>query len=282
MEEFDLELTGRCQLECLHCYASSGPQGSHGSMSTHDWSGVIDQAVSLGARRVQFIGGEATTHPGFGLLLRQAVNAGLGVEVFSNLLHVRESLWDLFELPGVKLATSYYSDQAGEHDAVTARVGSHARTRANIIEAVRRGIPIRAAIVDVVDGQRVNQAREELHALGVHKIGTDWVRGVGRGAKAPAQVSQLCGRCGQGKAAIGPDGDVWPCVIGRWMPAGNVKQEPLADIIGGQTWRKLVAAVPAPRNGRACNPDCKPSQGDGSDCAPAETDSCHPDFCNPD
>ncbi|WP_327105215.1 radical SAM/SPASM domain-containing protein [Nonomuraea glycinis] len=282
LDSVDLELTGRCQLQCLHCYASSGPEGNHGTMDTASWSGVIDQAAALGARRVQFIGGEATTYPGFEPLLRQAVSTGLAVEVFSNLLHVREAWWELFALPGVKLATSYYSDQADEHDAVTARGGSHTRTRANIIEAVRRGIPIRAAIVEVVDGQRVERAREELHALGVRTVGVDWVRGVGRGATAPPQVSQLCGRCGQGKAAVGPNGDVWPCVIARWMRAGNVQRTPLAEIIAGNRWRTLVSTVPAPRHRKVCNPDCKPSQSDGSDCAPAETEACDPSYCEPD
>ncbi|WP_327087941.1 radical SAM/SPASM domain-containing protein [Nonomuraea sp. NBC_01738] len=251
-------------------------------MTTREWRGVIDQAVSLGARRAQFIGGEATMHPGFEPLLRHAIGAGLEVEVFSNLTHIRESLWELFSVPGVTLATSYYSDRADRHDAVTARRGSHARTRANIIEAVRRGIPIRAAIVDVLDDQRVDEAREELRAFGVRSIGTDRVRSVGRGTTSAPEVSQLCGRCGQGKAAVGPAGDVWPCVIGRWMRAGNIKEQSLAEIVTGETWRSIVATIPAPRPGRACNPDCKPSQGDGSDCAPAETDACDPSFCNPD
>jgi MoaA/NifB/PqqE/SkfB family radical SAM enzyme len=47
----------------------------------------------------------------------------------------------------VSLATSYYSDDPAEHDKVTGRVGSHARTLADITEAVRRGIPIRADII---------------------------------------------------------------------------------------------------------------------------------------
>jgi MoaA/NifB/PqqE/SkfB family radical SAM enzyme len=278
----DLELTGRCPLHCLHCYASSGPEGGHGAMTTEDWASVIDQAAALGARRVQLIGGEATTHPGFAVLLQRAVDAGLSVEVFSNLLHVRDAWWDLFTLPGVKLATSYYSDQAAEHDQVTGRRGSHARTRTNIIKAIERGIPIRVAIVETVVGQRIEQARAELRALGVTTIGTDRVRAVGRGATTSPDVSQLCGRCGNGKAAISPDGDVWPCVIARWMRAGNVRQTPLAEIVGGDTWRCLLSTIPAPRNRKACNPDCKPSQGDGSDCAPAETEACDPSYCNPD
>jgi MoaA/NifB/PqqE/SkfB family radical SAM enzyme len=53
-----LEITGKCQLECVHCYADSGPDGDHGTMSTADWLHVLNQARELGIRAVQFIGGE--------------------------------------------------------------------------------------------------------------------------------------------------------------------------------------------------------------------------------
>ena len=39
-----LEITGKCQLACGHCYAESGPDGTHGQMTTADWRRVIDQA----------------------------------------------------------------------------------------------------------------------------------------------------------------------------------------------------------------------------------------------
>jgi MoaA/NifB/PqqE/SkfB family radical SAM enzyme len=58
-----LEITGKCQLSCAHCYAESGPTGTHGAMSGADWHRVIDQAADLGVRMVQFIGGEPTLHP---------------------------------------------------------------------------------------------------------------------------------------------------------------------------------------------------------------------------
>jgi len=67
---------------------------------------------------------------------------------------------------GVKLATSYYSDDAAEHEAITRGRGSHARIKANITEALRRSIPLRVGLVDVQDGQRIEQARAELEALG--------------------------------------------------------------------------------------------------------------------
>ncbi len=40
-----LEITGRCQLACVHCYAESGPHGTHGTMTLVDWLAVIDQAI---------------------------------------------------------------------------------------------------------------------------------------------------------------------------------------------------------------------------------------------
>jgi hypothetical protein len=60
-----LEITGRCGLGCSHCYAGSGPSGSHGAMTAGDWRSVISQAADLGVSMVQFIGGEPTLHPDF-------------------------------------------------------------------------------------------------------------------------------------------------------------------------------------------------------------------------
>lgn len=162
-------------------------------------------------------------------------------------------------------------DQAAEHDQVTRRCGSHARTRANIAEAVRRQIPIRVAVVEVLDGQRVGEAAAELRQLGVTHVGLGRMRGVGRGAGGGPDVNALCGHCGRGRAAVSPDGDVWPCVLGRWESTGNVLTEPLAGILAGPRMRATVAAIPLPQT--ACDPG-----SDGNDCKPAETIACPPKY----
>src|SRR5436309_1166098 len=91
-----LEITGQCQLACAHCYAESGPTGTHGQMSEADWLRVIDQVAGLGAEAVQFIGGEPTRHPGLVRLARHALGLDLKVEVFSNLVAVKPEHWELF------------------------------------------------------------------------------------------------------------------------------------------------------------------------------------------
>jgi MoaA/NifB/PqqE/SkfB family radical SAM enzyme len=203
--------------------------------------------------------------------------------VYSNLTHVKDTWWELFACPRVSLATSYYSDDPGEHDAITGRPGSHARTLANIGQAVSRGIPVRAGIIELADGQRTGQARAELEALGVTRIRTDRVRQLGRAADAAPDVSQLCGNCGRGVAAVLPSGDVCPCVMARWLTAGNVREAPLAAILAGPALAAATASIPA-RSRRAGKPgDCDPSCAPASDsdiCPPPAASDCSPD-CTP-
>ena len=272
-----LEITGRCQLRCIHCYADSGPEGGHGTMTAADWERVIDQAAGAGVQVVQFIGGEPTLHPALARLIGHALAGGLGVEVFTNLVHVTPALWATFAQPGVSLATSWYSDDAAEHAAVTGRP-SHARTRDGIAEAVRRSIPLRVGIVGVLDRQRTQQARAALTALGVTDIGYDDLRQVGRGMRsATLSPGQLCGHCADGNLAVAPDGTVWPCVFARWLPVGNLHDESLRDVLTGPRLAAVTAQLRAafipiemPCVPRMCDPQCGPS------CSPACRPQCNP------
>lgn len=87
-----LEITGKCQLACGHCYADSGPRGTHGVMRTSDWFRVIDEARELRVPATQFIGGEPTLHPHLPKLVERAVASGIEVEIYSNLGAPRSAL----------------------------------------------------------------------------------------------------------------------------------------------------------------------------------------------
>lgn len=274
-----LEITGKCQLSCRHCYASSGPSGAQGTMTKMDWMQVLDQAADLGGSDVQIIGGEPTLHPDLPELVRHGLSLGFEVEVYSNLARrLSDRLWEVFELPGVRLATSYYAADAATHDGITTRSGSHRRTRDNIAEARRRGIPIRGGVVAISENQDVGAAVADLESLGVTNVKVDQLRQVGRGVRdlAPG-VEQLCGRCADGKLAISPTGEVWPCVFSRWLSIGNVQRSTLRDIHDAATLArsKLRAAFAAqPANADECGPDTDGDPGG---------DKCDPDYkgCRP-
>jgi MoaA/NifB/PqqE/SkfB family radical SAM enzyme len=261
------ELTGNCQLSCIHCYADSGPSGSHGKMTAKHWMSVVGDAKSLGATMVQFIGGEPTLHPQFPAILRHAIHTGIEVEVYTNLVHVTDEVWELLTAPKASLAFSYYSKDARQHNAVTMR-NSHSATRRNVAKAVSLRIPIRAGVIDTGTGQ-VDGAKADLLALGITKIGVDRIRAVGRGGGN--DISELCGRCGKGVAAVSPNGEVWPCVFSRWMPVGNVLTNSLAEIMAGRPMADAVASIPDGRRG-ACEPDAMCSPGSPpSSCGPRTT-----------
>ncbi|MFF2845043.1 radical SAM protein [Streptomyces sp. NPDC058001] len=263
-----LEVTGLCNEFCDHCYADSGPKGTHGSMTVQDWLNLIDQLADMGTLDVQFIGGEPTLYPHLPHLLEYAHVRGLGIEVFSNMTHIRDPLWDAFRRFGVKLATSYYSDEAQEHDRVTQLRGSHRRTRANVAKALELGIPLRGGVISVNQGQRAQEAAQDLLALGVETVGGDRTRAFGRASKGAAPtIGDLCGHCAHEKCAIGPTGDVWPCVLGRHLTLGNVRGTPLADIWGGEQMAKVTADIEAVHGSgvQSCTPPqflpmCEPCQ----------------------
>lgn len=281
-----LEITGRCQLSCSHCYAGSGPAGSHGRMTMNDWLRVIDEAAELGVDWVQFIGGEPTLHPGLASLIQHAKSRALRVEVFSNLVRIGPRLWPVFSECGVELATSWYSDEAEEHVAITGRA-TYERTLANIRQALAWSIPLRVGIIGVRQSQRTREAWALLESAGVTNIGYDDMRQIGRGARhRDAGVAELCGSCADGVLAVSPSGDVWPCVFSRWLPAGNVLDQPLAEITAGPALAEIRADLGkafAERNRprTACKPDCTPNAPCKPDrqCRPDQ--HCHPDDCMP-
>jgi MoaA/NifB/PqqE/SkfB family radical SAM enzyme len=254
-----LELTSKCQLACPHCYAGSGPSGDHGTQTVDDWERLLNDAAGMGVENVQFIGGEPTLYPELTRLIRKALGLGLRVEVFTNLVHVTAEHWAAFELPGVSLASSFYSDDPEQHQQATGRA-TFARTKDNIAEAVRREIPIRIGIIGVHADQRIEEARQLLVSMGVREIDTDEARDLGRGTKPNAE--DLCGHCGQGAAAILPNGTVTPCPMSRWVGVGNVNDPGGLAVLVGEPMRTAVAElVPCQgnRDDSAGDPPCSPN-----------------------
>jgi hypothetical protein len=264
-----LELTTKCQLACRHCYNHSSPAGDHGTMTFADWCAVIDQATAEGVKMIQFIGGEPTMHPDLPPLIHHALDGGLEVEVYTNLVWVPEMVWDVFGCDGVRLATSWYTDDPDQHQQITGRP-TYGRTKANILRALGWSIPLRVGLVGgILPGQRVEQARAQLHRWGVTDVRLDTVRALGRASVTPdvGDVSQLCGRCGHGIAAVLADGSMAPCPMSRWLAEGDVRTGDVAAMLSRTAAlvpeRPRAKCDPAATDG--CSPPCEPQCNPGCD-----------------
>lgn len=284
-----LELTNRCNLQCVHCYADSHPgSGYRDTLTTEQYVSLMVEAYELDCRKIQLIGGEPQLHPEFLDLLRATKRIGFEfVEVFSNLTKLDDAtLWFAIE-HGVCFATSVYSDDAAVHDAVTKVRGSQVRTIRNLRRLIDAGVTTRAGLI-VMDQDQAAVARTEqfLYDLGVTEVRIGPLREFGRGEdllhESP-RMSGLCGHCWRGKLAVMPDGGVSPCVMGRTWGVGNVLDASLSEIIGGAALRNVRQAIFSqvwlPQTA-TCSPDpgCHPHCPEG--CVPdAQSPTCLPELC---
>ncbi|WP_103504129.1 MULTISPECIES: SPASM domain-containing protein [unclassified Streptomyces] len=109
------------------------------------------------------------------------------------------------------------------------------------------------------------EAENDVRSLGVTRVSTDGIRPFGRAAgdQRPS-VDGLCGHCGDRRAAIGPDGDVPPCVFSGSMNVGNVRTTGLAGILSGPELTDAAATIRTTRQGGERDPNCDPN----AECTP--------------
>lgn len=238
-----LEITRSCNLTCGHCYVSSSPKlPLIERMGLEDWCGVMTEARFLGCQRMQFIGGEPTIHPDLPALIEHAYRVGFEFrEVFTNATTLRDELVDVFKYFGVHVAFSFYSTDARIHDEITGQEGSFARTVDGVRRLADRGISLRAAlIVSEETADSAAETQEYLKSLGVESIGTDRVRGIGRGTSLVPEArpeTELCGYCWRGNLCVDAKGDAYPCVFSRFAPVGNYFSDGIKKIVKGRTLR---------------------------------------------
>lgn len=277
-----LEVTGKCNLRCVHCYADSGPDRRLDEyMSTEDWENVLEEAADLGCRAVQFIGGEPTMYPALPSLIEHARSNGFTfVEVYTNGTMLKSHVKEAFVRHKVNLAFSVYSSGSRIHDSITQQQGSHDCTLESIRWALDSHLSVRAGVIEMTaNAGETERTRESLQKIGVSTIGVDRMRGVGRGGEKVAvdsQLEELCGSCTQGRLAVTATGDIFPCVFSRFWPVGHVRNG-LRAAVEGASLRAFKASMHKNGSSRShseTGTSCKPEP-----CVPdVEEGICEPDF----
>jgi MoaA/NifB/PqqE/SkfB family radical SAM enzyme len=267
-----LELLGRCNERCVHCYADSAPSVT-GALDRDLVLAVIDQAGAEGFRRIQFTGGDPLLCEFLPEAVAHAAARGVPhIEIFTNGLALTPELLDQLAPHRPTFAFSFYSTDPQAHDRVTRTPGSHRRTLAAIDRAVARGLTTRAAVVVLDPSTDVDAVVALLRAHGVGMVSWTRTYAVGRGtgiagagvvgaqggaSGGPQAVEggghTAPGGVGRGKLCVTYTGDVVPCIFQRDNVLGNLRSGgTLSGIVAGararaEARRGLSTAVDAAR-----------------------------------
>jgi radical SAM protein with 4Fe4S-binding SPASM domain len=215
-----------------------------------DWPYILKQSRHLGCKRVQFIGGEPTVHRRIKEFLSLAGALGYHeIEVYTNLVSLPETLLEVIDRVGARVATSFYSDSSKVHDDVTGSQGSFDSTVSNLKRILSRSIPVRVGLIEMQENAAtLDKAINFLSSIGVDPkaIAVDYVRDVGRGSQRTHiddQKPTLCGNCWSGKLAVSWNGECYPCVFARDVSLGNVTDANLEDIVKGKRLSEFRQAL---------------------------------------
>jgi MoaA/NifB/PqqE/SkfB family radical SAM enzyme len=243
---FFLELTGRCNERCQHCYASSSPEVST-ALEASQVVSVIRQARELGFPTLQLTGGDPLISPHLEMAIQEAVRLGFQkLEVYTNALAFNERWAQLFSQNSVRMAVSLYSHAPAVHDSVTNTAGSHERTSRAIRLAVSHGISLRiGGVQGIHDEQDELALRDYIRELGIpdDMIAMDVQRPVGRGSWND-EVSLLPGKARGhnaaseregGRLCVTYSGNIVPCIFDRATVLGHIDKISIKEALAQES-----------------------------------------------
>lgn len=252
-----IELLGRCNERCVHCYADAAPTVTD-ALDRASALSVIEQARGLGFRRIQLTGGDPLLCDFLPEAVRHVRAVGIEhVEIYTNGLALTEELVAELAPARPAFALSIYSADPEAHDRITRTPGSHRRTLAAIERIVAKRLDIRAAIIVVDHATDVEPLIEMLAARGVPEISVSRTFSVGRGVEH-AEASQAMSVSSRrpeggghatharsaGKLCVTYTGDVVPCIFQRSSVLGNIRDGSLLELLTAPRLRPAVRGLP--------------------------------------
>jgi len=137
LSKLDVELTERCNNNCIHCYINlppDDPVAKGRELSTEETKDIIKQAADLGCLSMLFTGGESLLREDFEEIYVYTRKNGIKVFIFTNATLIDTKMIDLFKrIPLLgKIEITVYGMKKKSYEAVSRVPGSY--------EAAWRGI----------------------------------------------------------------------------------------------------------------------------------------------
>ncbi len=263
-----LEVTGRCNLHCQHCFACSEKE----ELTTKQFVSIIQQLPGLNTKKIILTGGEPLLRMDVEKLIQAANFTGIGVDLNTNLSSFSQkrakSLWNA----GLREISTSIDGFEEYHDWFRRQAGDFERVKEGITRAVSMGFD--TDVHGVCTPGNVNQVGEIIDIcaqLGISSYTLLAVTSLGHGtAKLKDKRFSLCDvdkqklseilekkreqykgkltirtvdifnhpnctECPMGEEIIGitPTGKVMPCLLADYIPGERetINNLPLKDIL---------------------------------------------------
>jgi len=147
MGHLDLELTERCNNNCVHCYINQPADdlfSKEKELSTGDIKAILEEAASLGCLTVRLTGGEPLLREDFEDIYLYARGLGLKVILFTNATLLTPDMAELFAcVPCLeKIEVTVYGMNRRSYEAVTRAPGSYQAAWRGIRLLLEKNIPV--------------------------------------------------------------------------------------------------------------------------------------------
>ncbi len=141
LKEFKIELTHRCDLNCIHC-SSDASSSNALEISKRDCLRILSEAISMGVKQVTFSGGEPLLWTGLEDAIKLAKKGELKVTIYTtgNVDDISNKLKGLSKYGLKKCVFSIFGKSANLHENVTRVPGSFDKTIKAIEIAIETGI----------------------------------------------------------------------------------------------------------------------------------------------
>ena len=149
MKELTLEVTQRCNLNCLHC-SSCASSSSSWELDINLLGSLIDEIITLGYNRVNISGGEPFLYSGLWGLVSLLGSSGIEVWIYTSGVGEANSYSDLYLLRRLGLQGVVYNFPAFDkekYNALTGTFGNQSELLSSISYAQRAHLGVELNVV---------------------------------------------------------------------------------------------------------------------------------------
>ncbi len=172
--KLDMELTERCNCNCIHCYinlSANDDQAKKKELATDEIKDILVEAASLGCLTVRFTGGEPLLRDDFEELYIFVRRLGIKVQLFTNGTLITKEIAALFSHmpPLEKIEVSVYGMKRQSYEAVTRTPGSFDRAMRGMDLLMANNVPF------IVKGTVLPQNKGEIESFEKWALEIPWM-----------------------------------------------------------------------------------------------------------